>query len=184
MYVIAIALGFQTFPTISIDYFFKDNLELTPTQLALFNSISSSVWLLKPLFGFISDSFEICGTKRKFYLCFFSLLQVIAWIVLSQFVNGFWGAVFVQSVVNMGTGFINVIGEAIMVELSAQEPENNNTARNISNYLTLTAISMLISSYLGGFLLNFYSVRYVFLITALFPMTTFAAGLFAKEKQN
>ena len=67
-----------------------------------------------------------------------------------------------------------------MVELSAQESERN-TARNVSNYMTLTAISMLISSYLGGFLLNYFSVRYVFLITATFPLTTFAAGLFAKE---
>ena len=81
----------------------------------------------------------------------------------------------------MGTGFVNVIGEAIMVEISAQEP-GNNTARNVSNYMTLTAISMLISSYMGGYLLNYYSVREVFLITALFPITTFAAGLFVIER--
>lgn len=43
---------------------------------------------------------------------------MIAWLSLSFFVNEFWGAVIVKLLINIASGFINVIGEAIMVELS------------------------------------------------------------------
>ena len=50
-----------------------------------------------------------------------------------------------------------------MIEISqdSSNPENNEAlaVKNISDYLTLTAISSLISSYFGSDLLNYLSVR-------------------------
>ena len=43
---------------------------------------------------------------------------MLAWLYLSFFVNEFWGAVTVKLLINIASGFINVIGEAMMVELS------------------------------------------------------------------
>jgi MFS-type transporter involved in bile tolerance (Atg22 family) len=71
--------------------------------------------------GFITDSYTIFGTKRKFYLIISSIVQTIAWLYLSFYVNEFWGAVIVKLLINIASGFINVIGEAIMVELSQKK---------------------------------------------------------------
>jgi MFS-type transporter involved in bile tolerance (Atg22 family) len=68
--------------------------------------------------GFIIDSYTVFGTKRKFYLIISSVVQMLAWLYLSYFVNEFWGAVTVKLLINIASGFINVIGEAMMVELS------------------------------------------------------------------
>jgi MFS family permease len=138
------------------------------------------VWLLKPLFGFISDSFAVFGTKRKFYLIFFSVSQGLTWFWLSKWVTGFYMAVFAQVLINISTGFINVIGEALIVEMS--KLDEAQTSNNVASYLSLTAVSMLFSSYLGGFLLDYMSVRQIFQISAIFPIVTLISGLFVKEK--
>ena len=63
--------------------------------------------------------------------------------------------------INLASGFINVIGEALMVQLSNfdKEKKTSSAAKNVSNYLSLTAFCMLVSSYLGGLLLKYLTTR-------------------------
>ena len=65
-------------------------------------------------------------------------------------------AVLAQVLINVSTGFINVIGEALIVEISKVDEEQ--TSKFVTNYLSFTAISMLFSSYLGAFLLDYVTV--------------------------
>jgi hypothetical protein len=51
-------------------------------------------------------------------------------------------------------------------------------------YLTITAISMLISSYAGGYLKNYLDNREIFLITSMFPLLTIVSGIFIAEKND
>lgn len=148
-----------------MSYFFKDTLKLDPAQVSLYNSVINFIWLLKPLFGFISDSFPICGSHRKAYLIIFSLAGSASWILLGLWVETLGQAMFIKTLINICTSFCNVIGEGIMVEASQvnkpeQEAEYNNSlaATNVSIYLSLTSLSTILSSYLGGFLLNYYTV--------------------------
>jgi len=59
--------------------------------------------------------------------------------------------------INVCSGFINVIGEAIIVEMSNSQKvtKTKSAAKNLSSYLSITGLSMLISSYFGGFLLEY-----------------------------
>ena len=116
--IIDLSLGFSSFPTLSINYFFKDILKLDPTELSLFNSVINFVWILKPLFGFICDSYPICGSRRKSYLIIFSFVGALGWILLGTWVSNLWQAILVKTVINISINFCNVIGEAIMVENS------------------------------------------------------------------
>jgi hypothetical protein len=76
-----------------MSFFFKDNLKLNPDDLSFFNSITAGIWIFKPIFGFIADSYYLCGTKRKSYLILFSILQTLAWLGLSVMASSFWQAV-------------------------------------------------------------------------------------------
>ena len=62
------------FPQLSMNYFFKDDLKLDPTSLSLFDTLTSWIWLFKPLMGFTVDSFSICGSKKLSYLVLCSFL--------------------------------------------------------------------------------------------------------------
>ena len=86
--------------------------------------------------------------------------------------------------INVCSGFINVIGEAIIVEMSNTQnsSKKKSAAKNLSSYLSITGLSMLISSYLGGFLLEFLSIKRMFLLSSILPITTIIAGVLIKEK--
>jgi MFS-type transporter involved in bile tolerance (Atg22 family) len=118
MLIIALSLGFSSFPTLSINYFFKDVLKLDPTELSLFNSVINFVWILKPIFGFICDSYPLFGSRRRSYLILFSLVGALGWILLGTWVTNLWQAILVKTLINISINFCNVIGEAIMVENS------------------------------------------------------------------
>jgi len=116
--VIALSLGCATFPNLSINYFFKDDLNLDPTQLQLFNSIINFIWVLKPVFGFICDSYPLFGSHRKSYLILFSIVGSFGWVSLGFWVTYLAAAIIVKTLINISTSFVNVIGEGLMVESS------------------------------------------------------------------
>ena len=116
--IIALSIGFSTFPNLSMYYFFKDNLKLDPASLSIFNSIINFVWLLKPIFAFITESYPIFGSRRKSYLIIFSITGALGWIVLGLWVENLAAAIITKTLINISTSFCNVIGEGIMVELS------------------------------------------------------------------
>jgi MFS family permease len=118
IFTIALSLGFSSFPTLSMNYFFKDVLLLDPTELSLFNSVINFVWILKPLFGFVCDSYPIFGSRRRAYLILFSLIGALSWVLLGTWVKNLWQAIVVKTMINISISFCNVIGEAIMVEAS------------------------------------------------------------------
>ena len=166
-----------------MSYFFKDELHLDPTSLSMFDTLTSWIWLLKPLMGFVVDSFAICDSKKASYLLIFSTVQIVGWLSLSMLVDNFWSAVLAKLLINLASGFINVIGEALMVQLSNHESGKQKVAaKNVSWYLSLTAACMLLSSLLGGYLLEALSVRQMFAISALFPLVTVAAACIVSER--
>lgn len=67
-------------------------------------------------------------------------------------------------------------------EASLADYDNKKAATNVSLYLSVTALSSLISSYFGGYLLNYLTEREMFLLTSLFSVLTFASGIIIKEK--
>jgi len=111
-------MGLEVFPNLAMSYFFRDVLKLDPAALAFFNSIINFVWLLKPIFGFISDSFPICGSRRRSYLMMFSIVTICGWFSMSLLVTEIIGVIIVKTLINVSSSFCNVIGEGIMVEAS------------------------------------------------------------------
>jgi len=62
----------------------------------------------------------------------------------------------VKTLINVALQFQNVIGEGIMVESSKNNKEL--AATNVSIFLSLTSASSIVSSYLGGYLLQKVSI--------------------------
>lgn len=53
---------------LAVSFFLKDDLGLTPAEVAALTGIASAPWTIKPLFGFISDGFPLFGYRRRPYL--------------------------------------------------------------------------------------------------------------------
>jgi hypothetical protein len=137
-------------------YFFKDTLELNLAQVIFYNSILNFIWVLKPIFGFICDSYPILGSHRKSYLIISSLFNVAGWILMATCVTNLWQAMLTKTLINVAVSFENVIGEAIMVQTSKSKGQ---TSTNVSLYLSMTSLSSIVSQYFGGYLLEIYSTE-------------------------
>ena len=201
MILVALSLGFQEFPNLAISYFFKDDLHLDLTQMSFYNSLLNFIWVLKPVFGFIVDSYPIFGSHRRSYLIIFSLLGSTGWLMFGLWVSTLGQAMFTKTLINVSTSFCNVIGEGIMVTSAQKITEKRRTVSsengesetvvsydsekvttNVSLYLSLTSFSSIISQYLGGHLLGVLgSNQKIFLISASLPVMTLVAGLVTTE---
>ena len=62
--------------------------------------------------------------------------------------------------------------------------DSSKAATNVSIYLSLTSLSTICSSYLGGYLLDFYDEVQIFRMSAVLPGLTLIAGLIASDSRQ
>ena len=98
--------------------FFKDDLHLDIAEMSFYNSLLNFIWVLKPVFGFVTDSYPIYGKTRRPYLILFSSLGSCGWLLFGIWVSNLNQAMFIKTLINVSTSFCNVIGEGIMVRSS------------------------------------------------------------------
>lgn len=48
--------------------FFKDELHLDPASVGILMGVGKMPWVIKPLYGFMSDSIPLWGYRRRSYL--------------------------------------------------------------------------------------------------------------------
>ena len=116
-YVVQGSSALSDIPTL---YFIKFVLNMGDAGGQLFQSLKSIGWLVKPLWGFISDRFPLFGYRRKSWFILMALLGVVFWLFNALF--AFLG-VRIPLVYLIGFNlafstyaFVDVVADAIMVE--------------------------------------------------------------------
>ena len=56
---------------LAISYLFKDDYNMGPSEVGYWSSVISLPWILKPIWGIITDSTPFFGYRRKSYLILF-----------------------------------------------------------------------------------------------------------------
>src|SRR5438552_9714136 len=95
----------------------KERLGMSPSQVGKFGTIILLPWVIKPLYGMISDSFPLFGTRRKSYFLLTSALATLAGIALGLVGEPTYSklAVFML-IMGLGIAFTDVLTDAMMVE--------------------------------------------------------------------
>ncbi len=154
---------------LAISFFLKDELALGPAQVSAFIGLAALPWMIKPLFGFISDGLPILGYRRRPYLILAGLLGMLAWLLLATVVHSAWAATAAIALSSLSIAFSDVIADSLVVERVHQE-SHQSTGSLQSLCWGASALGGLITAYLSGFLLEHFSNRTVFAITATFPL--------------
>ena len=63
----------------------KDDFGLSPAMMGLYLSYTTIPWIVKPLWGLITDSKPLFGYRRKSYIILFSFLDAIGWVTLYKY---------------------------------------------------------------------------------------------------
>ena len=167
---------------LAVSFFLKDDLGLTPAEVAALTGISSLPWIIKPLFGFISDGLPILGYRRRPYLVLSGLLGTASWIALATLVDSATTATLVILLTSLSVAISDVIVDSLIVERAREESiAQAGSLQSLS--WGCSALGGLITAYFSGLLLEHLSSSQVFEITATFPLIISAvAWLIAEEK--
>ncbi|MDB9450109.1 folate/biopterin family MFS transporter [Dolichospermum circinale] len=176
--------GILALSRLAVSFFLKDELLLSPVQMSVIMGICSIPWMIKPLYGFISDSLPLFGYHRKPYIVLSGILGCTAWVCLGTVVHTSTTATIMIVLSSLSVAISDVIVDSIVVERARSESE-----AKIGSLQSLcwgsSAIGGLCTAYLSGLLLEYFTNRMVFLITALFPlMISSVAWLISEQPIN
>ncbi|MGL4881835.1 MAG: folate/biopterin family MFS transporter, partial [Waterburya sp.] len=152
---------------LAVSFFLKDDLGLTPAEVAALTGIASLPWVIKPLFGFMSDGLPIFGYRRRPYLILSGLLGTFSWLAMATFVNSAGTATLVILLTSLAVAVSDVIVDSLIVERAREESlAQAGSLQSLS--LGCSALGGLLTAYFSGLLLQHLSSSQVFEITATF----------------
>ncbi|GAA6616759.1 folate/biopterin family MFS transporter [Scytonema sp. NUACC26] len=154
---------------LAVSFFLKDELGLTPAQVSAMLGIVALPWIIKPLFGFISDGFPIFGYRRRPYLVLSGILGATSWVSLATIVHTPIAATLVISLGSLSVAVSDVIVDSLVVARARKESQAEAGSLQSLTWGT-SALGGLITAYFSGLLLQHFTTRTVFWITAVFPL--------------
>lgn len=164
-------------------YFIKSALGMGDAGGQLFDSLRSGGWLIKPLWGYISDRVPLFGYRRKSYFVLMALLALVFWS-LSALLSAVGVRVPVVYLVifNLALAtyaFVDVVCDALMVE---EGRRLGRVGAFVNFQWTVLALSNAGALFLGGWFqerIQAGELAYwvVFLTTGVPPLATALVGL-------
>jgi folate/biopterin transporter len=170
---------------LGISFFLKDDLHLSPAVVAAMLGVASLPWVVKPLFGFLSDSLPILGYRRRSYLFLSGILGSLGWLAMGTVVNSAVAATVAIALTSTSTAIGDVIADSIIVERIHGKESQSDAGSLQSLCWATTALGGLVTAYASGWLLEHFSTRSLFLMTATFPLVVCAiAGCIIESRAN
>jgi folate/biopterin transporter len=165
---------------LAVSFFLKDELLLSPAQVSALMGIVALPWIIKPVFGFISDGLPIFGYRRRPYLVLSGILGAISWVSLATIVHTSWAATLAIALSSLSVAVSDVIVDSLVVERARRESQAASGSLQSLSWGTV-ALGGLITAYFSGMLLQHFTTRNIFLITASFPLIVSGVAWFIAE---
>jgi folate/biopterin transporter len=154
---------------LAVSFFFKDELGLSPAEVSSLLGIVALPWIIKPVFGLLSDGLPIFGYRRRPYLILSGFLGAISWASLATIVHTPMAAVGAIALGSLSVAVSDVIVDSLVVERVRVESQAEAGSLQSLCWGT-SAFGGLITAYFSGWLLEHFTTRTVFWITASFPL--------------
>ncbi len=165
---------------LAVSFFLKDELGLSPAQVSALFGIVALPWIVKPVFGFVSDGLPIFGYRRRPYLVLSGLLGAISWVCLATVVHTPMAATLALALGSLSVAVSDVIVDSLVVERARTESQGDAGSLQSLSW-GASSFGALLTAYFSGFLLQHFSNRTVFEITASFPLIVSAVAWLIAE---
>src|SRR5262245_47683276 len=142
---------------------------LSAGDVAAFFTISTIPWLIKPVYGIVSDFVPLWGRRRKSYLLLTSALAAAAGFALVGAPPTYWWLAGLFTLMGLGLAFTDVLVDALMVE--AGKPRGLTGSFQAVQWAAIYAASILVGE-LGGYLAERRDLAATFAVAASFPLVS------------
>ncbi len=174
--------GMASLPGLAISYLLKDILKMTASQAAYFGAVTMLGWVIKPLWGMISDALPLFGYRRKSYLILTSLVASVIWFMLGQIENytiAFLLTIFTIS--NFFYAFNDVVCDGLMVQTGKP---HGLTGKFQSWQWGAVYVAQIFTSLAGSWVATNLKNQTIFSINAVFPLIVMLLVIiFVKEEK-
>src|SRR5499433_3102400 len=167
--VVYFAQGMWYLPNQTLTIVLKER-GLSAGQVATFFTVSTIPWLIKPVYGLVSDFVPLFGRRRKSYLLLTSTLAGLAGLVLGVGVeHTYWWLVGLFTLMGLGLAFTDVLVDAVMVE--SGKPRGLTGAFQAVQWGAVYMASVVVGE-AGGYLAERRSLGATFVIASIFPLVS------------
>jgi MFS family permease len=178
--IVYFAQGMWYLPNLSITFLLKDTFALNAAQTATFFSITVIPWLIKPVYGLISDFVPLFGQRRKSYFILTSGMAAAMGLILTIMGSyTYWGVAIFFTLMGLGLAFTDVLTDALMVE-NGQRLGLTGPFQAVQ-WAAISFASILVGVG-GGWLAERSFLSFTFLIATIFPLMTLAMAIFLIEE--
>lgn len=108
---------------LAVSFFLKDELGLSPAEVSALFGVVALPWIIKPLFGFISDGLPILGYRRRPYLVLSGVLGASSWVSLATVVQTPLAATCAIALGSLSVAISDVIVDSLVVERARAESQ-------------------------------------------------------------
>jgi hypothetical protein len=107
--LVGLSQGVSGISDLALNYLYKDDLKLQPSQVSKITSMLCIPWIVKPIYGFLSDCYPIIGYRRKSYLFIFGLTAICCWLLMSLWATTIYQIVTIVMITQISNAFCSVI---------------------------------------------------------------------------
>ncbi|HEY4907961.1 MAG TPA: folate/biopterin family MFS transporter [Methylomirabilota bacterium] len=173
--IVYFAQGMWSLPSQTITISLKD-AGLSAGQVATFFAITTVPWLIKPVYGLLSDFVPLFGYHRKSYLILTSSMSAAAGLLLAVTGEHSYArmATFF-TLMALGLAFTDVLVDALMVENG--KPLGLTGAFQSVQWGAIITASIVVGE-LGGYLAEHRRLHAAFFLAACFPLISLVMAAF------
>ncbi|HAM36856.1 MAG TPA: hypothetical protein DEB40_10680 [Elusimicrobia bacterium] len=162
-----------------VNYLLKDGLRLSAGETAAFVGWMTLPFILKPIFGLLSDLAPIRGSLRRPHLILGALLGASCWAILAWTPRHNYAALLTLLIlVNFSVVFCDAVCDGVMVQLG-QAGGKTGTYQAVQ-IGTLYA-TLVLTGVGGGWLSGHARPRAVFALAAVFPLLVAGSAVWVRE---
>ncbi len=170
--------GIKNLPNQPLFYYFRETLHLSVSKIMYLTSITTLAWIIKPIYGFISDSFPIKGYRRKSYIFISALTSVILYLLLGSITLSLYFLIGLMLMESFAGAFRDVAIDGLMVE---KGKKFNITGKVQSVQWGFLTVAGLITGITGGYISQHFSYKVAYLLLLPFPIMILIASFYTSE---
>ena len=151
-----------------LNYYFKDGLRLEADVVTEYLAILTIPWLIKPIYGLITDYFPFLGYRRKSWLMIVNFAACVGFLTVSGAEHPIF-IIMALTLTSIGVAASDVITDEITVEKGRR---HNCIGKFQSTQWCWLNIAVLLTSLFGGYLCDILEPAASLHMASLFAMAT------------
>lgn len=177
-------LGFSfQFTSVGMRYWMMDDVKVSPAQMSAIFGVVSIPWCMKPIYGFISDSYPLYGYRRRPYMIIFAFVASYLWILLPFVSHDEFVITLVMTLSSGSMCFADVMADSLLVEAAREESEEDRGIVQSHSWM-LRFSGGLLASILGTVAYDYFGSVCVFLIQSMIPVVIAIISVFIPDKAS